>query len=148
MLVAAENIDTRFFIIPGVLHLSPVWGDGTTEYALDAIKDIIATKAFECPIPPDAELPMIYLNDLVDAMVRLSVADSVKGAQGGFSLQGFSFTPEQLRKELQEQLGHDSFHWEYSSEHTDSQKPEDIAKACKTRREISDQVCCQLARNG
>tara|TARA_B110000208_G_scaffold79934_1_gene102161 strand:+ start:767 stop:1012 length:246 start_codon:yes stop_codon:yes gene_type:complete len=29
--------DPRFAVLPGVLHSEPVWGNGTTEYALDAL---------------------------------------------------------------------------------------------------------------
>ena len=30
--------DPRFAVLPGVLHSEPVWGNGTTEYALDVRK--------------------------------------------------------------------------------------------------------------
>ena len=36
-LLRASKYDTRFAVIPGVLHNAPNWGAGTTEYALDAI---------------------------------------------------------------------------------------------------------------
>ena len=29
--------DPRFAVLPGVLHSEPIWGNGTTEYALDAL---------------------------------------------------------------------------------------------------------------
>jgi threonine 3-dehydrogenase len=29
--------DPRFAVLPGVLHSEAVWGNGTTEYALDAL---------------------------------------------------------------------------------------------------------------
>jgi len=32
-----HNGDSRFAVLPGVLHSNPVWGNGTTEYALDAL---------------------------------------------------------------------------------------------------------------
>ena len=34
--------DARFAVLPGVLHNNPVWGNGTTEYALDALLEKIA----------------------------------------------------------------------------------------------------------
>ena len=33
----AEGGDTRWAVIPGVLHADATWGAGTTEYALDLI---------------------------------------------------------------------------------------------------------------
>ena len=32
-----HGFDTRFAVLPGVLHDNAVWGNGTTEYALDAL---------------------------------------------------------------------------------------------------------------
>ena len=29
--------DPRFAVLPGVLHSNSIWGNGTTEYALDAL---------------------------------------------------------------------------------------------------------------
>ena len=33
----ATMLDPRFAVLPGVLHTEAVWGNGTTEYALDAL---------------------------------------------------------------------------------------------------------------
>jgi nucleoside-diphosphate-sugar epimerase len=57
--------DPRFAVLPGVLHSEPIWGNGTTEYALDALLAAPhqATKhglptgdAFVCPVDPDVKL--------------------------------------------------------------------------------------------
>jgi len=37
-LMKASKYDTRWAVIPGVLHDDASWGDGTTEYALEALK--------------------------------------------------------------------------------------------------------------
>jgi len=34
---AKDGGDPRWAVLPGVLHTNPVWGNGTTEYALDAL---------------------------------------------------------------------------------------------------------------
>ena len=34
---ASSDGDPRFAVLPGVLHSEPIWGNGTTEYALDAL---------------------------------------------------------------------------------------------------------------
>ncbi|MEM7132475.1 MAG: NAD-dependent epimerase/dehydratase family protein [Chloroflexota bacterium] len=139
LLAEATEIDTRFLVIPGVLHASPTWGAGTTEYVLDAIKEVVETGSFECPIPANSALPMIHLDDLVDAMIRLSVAETVAVTQGGFTLQGFSFTPAQLKDELCRQLGEDGVEWVYGSELTDANKSPALAKAARTQRQTMTQ---------
>ena len=54
-------------VIPGVLHDSPEWGGGTTEYALEAIKAFANNEEFECPLSDlDKALPMIWVDDLIE----------------------------------------------------------------------------------
>lgn len=94
------NFDTRFIIIPGVLHCESSWAGGTTEYALDAIQAAIDNKHYNCPVPLDTKLPMIHVDDLVCGMVALMQApseifDSRVNCRG-ICLAGFSFTPNEL----------------------------------------------------
>jgi nucleoside-diphosphate-sugar epimerase len=57
--------DPRIAVLPGVLHSEPVWGNGTTEYALDALLAASRGQAYECPIGPEVKLPMVYVDDLM-----------------------------------------------------------------------------------
>ena len=47
--------DPRIAILPGVLHSESVWGNGTTEYALDAMLAASRGQEFECPIDLDVK---------------------------------------------------------------------------------------------
>lgn len=81
---AQHGLDTRWAVVPGVLHTSPVWGAGTTEYALDAIAHAVrecdplsgstAPRPYACPVPVDAVLPMIHVDDLVEGLLALAAA--------------------------------------------------------------------------
>jgi hypothetical protein len=56
-----QNGDPRFAVLPGVLHSEPVWGNGTTEYALDALLAASLGKPYVCPVEPtvsDAHRPL------------------------------------------------------------------------------------------
>lgn len=103
--------DPRFAVLPGVLHSEPVWGNGTTEYALDALLAAPhqATKhglptgdAFVCPIDPDVRLPMVFTDDLMQGLVALQEADESKlqEPQNGYTIPGLSFTPNELFAEI------------------------------------------------
>lgn len=70
-------------ILPGVLHNERVWGNGTTEYALDALlaathqgfkHGLPASGPFVCGVQPDVMLPMIYSTDLMRGLIALQVA--------------------------------------------------------------------------
>ena len=71
--------DSRFAVLPGVLHNNAVWGNGTTEYALDALlaaphqqtkHGLPAGGAYVCPVDLDVRLPMVFVDDLMRGLVR------------------------------------------------------------------------------
>mmetsp|Transcript_22134 Transcript_22134/g.32231 ORF Transcript_22134/g.32231 Transcript_22134/m.32231 type:complete len:336 (+) Transcript_22134:92-1099(+) len=97
-----EGFDTRFVIIPGVLHTQPVWGGGTTEYALDALAAAVRGEHYVCPVSPDVKLPMIHSSDLIEGMLKLMQSPPSKFPPNcrGTALAGFSFTPAELFEEI------------------------------------------------
>jgi threonine 3-dehydrogenase len=101
-----HGFDSRFVIIPGVLHGDKVWSGGTTEYALDAIWAAHQGEHYTCPVPADVKLPMIFIDDLTSGMTAISVADgeSLTEPQRGYCLAGFSFSPTQLFTEIQKHI--------------------------------------------
>ena len=106
-----EGGDSRFAVLPGVLHVNPVWGNGCTEYALDALLNAPhqATKhglptsdVFICPIEPDVQLPMVYVDDLMRGLVALQEADedALKEPERGYCIPGLSFSANELFAEI------------------------------------------------
>ena len=95
---AEHGFDTRWAVIPGVLHSDPSWGAGTTEYALDAILCAVQGRPFACPVPLTATLPMILAEDLIDGLVRLQCAErsALREPERGYCLAGFSFSAGEL----------------------------------------------------
>ncbi len=106
-----HGFDTRFAVIPGVLHSSATWGAGTTEYALDALAAAARRQPYVCPLPLDACLPMIHVSDLVRGLIALMDAPraSLQEPENGYTLAGFSFTPQQLFAEIQATAPHLGF---------------------------------------
>ncbi|GMI62211.1 hypothetical protein ScalyP_jg11207 [Parmales sp. scaly parma] len=103
--------DPRFAVLPGVLHSEPIWGNGTTEYALDALlaaphqqtKHALPTMdAYICPVDPDVRLPMVFVDDLMRGLIALQEADESKltEPQHGYCVPGLSFTPNELFAEI------------------------------------------------
>ena len=113
----SHGFDTRWCVIPGVLHSDETWGGGTTEYALDAILSASrggstgggstgggsSITPFGCIVPLDAQLPMILADDLIEGMLRLMSAPRAQLTQpeAGYALAGFSFSGNQLCALLQ-----------------------------------------------
>jgi len=103
--------DARFAVLPGVLHNNPVWGNGTTEYALDALLSaphqqvkhgLPAGGAYVCPIDPETRLPMVHVEDLMRGLVALQEADEARlvEPEQGYVVPGLSFTPNELFAEI------------------------------------------------
>lgn len=109
--VREHDGDARFAVLPGVLHNNPVWGNGTTEYALDALLSaphqqtkhgLPASGAYVCPIDPNVRIPMIHVDDLMRGLVALQEAeqsDLTEPGQG-YVLPGLSFSPVELFDEI------------------------------------------------
>jgi nucleoside-diphosphate-sugar epimerase len=96
--------DPRFAVLPGVLHTQPVWGNGTTEYALDAILAAAFNKHFVCPIDPDVTMPMVFVDDLMRGLVALQFSEEaeLKEPERGYTIPGLSFSANQLFHEIRQ----------------------------------------------
>jgi nucleoside-diphosphate-sugar epimerase len=103
--------DPRFAVLPGVLHSEPVWGNGTTEYALDALLaaphqqtelGLPIADAYVCPIDPTVKLPMVFADDLMRGLIALQEADEAQLREPlrGYCIPGLSFTAHELFAEI------------------------------------------------
>lgn len=106
-LLASSPLDTRFAVVPGVLHADDSWGGGTTEYALDAIQAALDGVPFVCPVPLDVKLPMIDRRELTDGLLALqdAKAEELQEPQHGYSIAGFSITARQVLGDLEKKFG-------------------------------------------
>lgn len=94
--------DPRVAILPGVLHSEPVWGNGTTEYALDALLAASRGQPYVCPIGPDVTLPMVYVDDLMRGLLALQFADEeeLHEPERIYCMPGLSFSAAELFEEI------------------------------------------------
>lgn len=108
--------DSRFAVIPGVLHSDSTWGDGTTEYVLAAIQCAVNNMEYVCPVPRNVSLPMIMRSDLVDGLSKLTLCNraALKEPEGGYAMASLSFTPQELFREIKMQVP--TFKWSYSKD--------------------------------
>lgn len=99
---AAAGGDPRWAVLPGVLHSEAVWGQGTTEYALEAMQAAARDDSFVCPIEPHVVMPMVFVNDLMRGMISLQEAPEkqLREPEGGYCIPGLSFSADQLFDEI------------------------------------------------
>jgi threonine 3-dehydrogenase len=109
--VAAENwssyyhkrygIDIRSLRYPGVISYQSMPGGGTTDYAVDIFHKAIAQQNYVCYLNENTRLPMIYIDDALQATLNLMEADEAQiKIRSSYNLSGLSFTPADLFKEI------------------------------------------------
>lgn len=95
------NVDVRSVRYPGLLDYKTPPSQGTTEYAKWIFYHAIEKDQYLCPLKPDTTLPMMYMNDAIEATVKIIEAPKKKiTIRTSYNLAGFSFSPRQLADEI------------------------------------------------
>lgn len=91
------DVDVRSVRYPGIISWKTEPGGGTTDYAVDIFHKAVSQGHYECFLKEDSELPMMYMDDAVDATLQLMKADADKiTIRSAYNLAAFSFTPKIL----------------------------------------------------
>jgi nucleoside-diphosphate-sugar epimerase len=99
------GVDTRGLRYPGLISNKALPGGGTTDYAVDIFYAAVKNRHYDCFLRADTQLDMMYMPDAVTAAITLMEADSAKlKHRNAFNITAMSFTPEQLKAEIQKYL--------------------------------------------
>ncbi len=91
------GIDVRSLRYPGIISWRTMPGGGTTDYAIDIFHKALTEKHYECFLKADTELPMMFMDDAVDATINIMNADSASiSIRSSYNLAAVSFTPAQI----------------------------------------------------
>ena len=96
------NVDVRGVRYPGLISYKSLPGGGTTDYAVDIFYKAKANQNFECFLKEDTVLPMMYMDDAINATIGLleTKADNVK-IRSSYNISGISFDPKTISQEIQ-----------------------------------------------
>lgn len=95
------GLDVRSLRYPGLNGYKADPGDGTTEYAIHIFYGAIKEKKYTCFLKEDTVLPMMYIDDAIDATIKLMAADPEKiTIRTSYNLAAISFSPRQLVEEI------------------------------------------------
>lgn len=95
------NLDFRSLRYPGIISSEKYAFNGTTDYSTEIFFEGLEKGEYRCPLGPKAELPMMYIDDCIEATIRFLTADPNKLKRATYNLAGISFTPEQLAFEVE-----------------------------------------------
>lgn len=95
------GLDVRGIRFPGLLSYKTLPTAGTTDYAVDMIMKASLGEDYKCYISPNRALPMMYMPDALEALMKLYNADKSRLRYSTeYNISAFSFSPKQLENEL------------------------------------------------
>lgn len=99
------NVDVRSIRYPGLISYSSPPGGGTTDYAVDIFHQALKNKAYECFLKKDRKLPMMYMEDAIQATIQLMQEDANNlSIRSSYNISGISFTPSEIAKEISKEI--------------------------------------------
>jgi threonine 3-dehydrogenase len=95
------SLDVRGVRFPGLISYKSPPGGGTTDYAIEMIISAVRKQNYTCFLREDTVLPMMYMPDALEAILKLSEAPLEKLIHHtDFNLTSFSFSPKELAQEI------------------------------------------------
>lgn len=96
------GVDVRSLRFPGLIGYKSLAGGGTTDYAVDMYHQAIREQSFTCFLQEDTYLPMMYMDDAVQATMQLMAApaSSIR-VRTSYNVSGMSFSPREIAQSIQ-----------------------------------------------
>ncbi len=99
------GVDVRSIRYPGIISWKTMPGGGTTDYAVEIYHKAITEKKYECFLSKETELPMMFMEDAIDATVGIMESDTKKiQIRSAYNLAAISFTPEQIANSIKKHI--------------------------------------------
>jgi nucleoside-diphosphate-sugar epimerase len=99
------NLDIRGIRFPGIISSEAFPGGGTTDYAVEIFYEAIRKKRYTCYLKRDTTLPMIYMPDVINAIISLMETSLPKlNHHSNFNLAAMSFSAEELATAIKKQM--------------------------------------------
>jgi len=97
------GLDIRSVRYPGIIGYQSNPGGGTTDYAVDIYHKAVLGEKYACFLEENTALPMIYMDDAIQATVQLMEAPAEKvKLRTSYNLSGMSFSPKEITAAIQQ----------------------------------------------
>ena len=91
------GVDVRSLRYPGLIGYKSLPGGGTTDYAVDIFYKALQGDHFECFLAENTALPMMYIEDAVNATIQIMEAPAAQvKVRSSYNLAAFSFSPKEI----------------------------------------------------
>ncbi len=93
------GIDVRSIRYPGIISWKTPPGGGTTDYAVEIYHKALENGNYDCFLSESTRLPMMYMDDAIDATIGLMGADLPKGF-ASYNISATDFTPKEISESI------------------------------------------------
>lgn len=93
------GVDVRSIRYPGLISYKTTPGGGTTDYAVEIFYEAIKKKSYTSFLNADTMLPMMYMDDAIQATITLMQAEQIS-RYVSYNIQGLSFSPADLASSI------------------------------------------------
>jgi len=99
------GVDVRSLRYPGIISWKTKPGGGTTDYAVDIYFKAVEEKKFTCFLSENTRLPMMYMEDAVNATIQLMEAnpENIK-IRTSYNLSAIDVTPKEIANEIKKRI--------------------------------------------
>ncbi|MGG5487642.1 NAD-dependent epimerase/dehydratase family protein [Gaetbulibacter sp. PBL-D1] len=99
------GVDVRSIRYPGIISWKTLPGGGTTDYAVEIYHKAITDKNYECFLSENTELPMMFMDDAIEATVKLMQAPAENiSIRSSYNLAAISFTPKDIYRAIKKHI--------------------------------------------
>lgn len=95
------DMDFRSIRYPGIISSKKFAFNGTTDYSTEIFFHALENRYYKCWLEKDSAMPMMYIDDCIDATIKFLKADRERLTRSTYNLAGISFTPEELAGAVQ-----------------------------------------------
>lgn len=106
------GVDVRSVRYPGIISWKTMPGGGTTDYAVEIFHKAITDGKYECFLEPDTELPMMFMDDAINATMGIMQVSAEKiRIRSSYNLAAISFTPDQIASAIKSHMPDFKIHY-------------------------------------
>jgi nucleoside-diphosphate-sugar epimerase len=93
----APRIDFRCVRFPGLISAVTVPSGGTSDYAPEMIHAAVRGEPYACFVRPDSRIPFMAMPDAIDALLKLSTADTSRLSCSAYNVRAFNPSADEIR---------------------------------------------------
>jgi nucleoside-diphosphate-sugar epimerase len=99
------HIDIRSLRYPGLISYKTEPGGGTTDWAVEIYYEAVRKKNYNCFLSEDVSLPMMYMEDAINATIKLMETDQANlSCHSSYNITGPSMTPRQAAVDIRRHI--------------------------------------------